>query len=205
MSNEAHVTKVSPLDSKDAKWVQLQKIDWTDSFGNQKVWEVATRKTRGSSGIDAVAIAPILLGKTVSTLIIHQFRPPVNAMCVEFPAGLIDEGETIEQTALRELKEETGLEGRVIKVSPTVCSDPGMTNANMQLVTVECDWNEGDELPEQDLQDSEDIEREIAPLKGLYQRLLELSSQGRIVDAKLFHWAEGLNFALESADKYRLR
>ena len=38
-----------------------------------------------------------------------QFRPPVNSICLEFPAGLVDEGETAEQSALRELKEETGV------------------------------------------------------------------------------------------------
>lgn len=75
----------------------------------------------------------------------------------------------------------------------------------MQLVTVEVPWKDGDQLPEQDLQDSEDILREITPLKGLYNRLLDLSKEGKIVDAKLFHWAWGVQFAIESGEKYGLR
>lgn len=82
-------------------------------------------------------------------MIILQYRPPVEAFCVEFPAGLIDEGETPEQAAVRELKEETGYAGKVgfanlkrisnstneprqvSSSSPALSSQPGMTSANM--------------------------------------------------------------------------
>lgn len=55
--------------------------------------------------------------KPVSTMIIVQYRPPVEAFCVEFPAGLIDEGESPEQAAVRELREETGYSGKVRSIS----------------------------------------------------------------------------------------
>ena len=51
-------------------------------------------------------------------MIIVQYRPPVEAFCVEFPAGLIDEGESPEQAAVRELREETGYSGKVCKFIP---------------------------------------------------------------------------------------
>ena len=67
-------------------------------------------------------------------MVILQYRPPVEAVCVEFPAGLIDEGETPEQAAVRELKEETGYEGKVCGISPILSNQPGMTNATHQVL-----------------------------------------------------------------------
>lgn len=47
-------------------------------------------------------------GEPTKTLVISQYRPPLRAWSIEFPAGLIDEGETPEEAARRELEEETG-------------------------------------------------------------------------------------------------
>lgn len=47
-----------------------------------------------------------------------QFRPPVDKITIEVPAGLVDEGETAEQAAVRELKEETGYMGQATMTTP---------------------------------------------------------------------------------------
>lgn len=198
MSQSPTINKTSPLPADEAKWIEFQKIDWTDQQGTNRVWEVASRKTRGKSGIDAVAIAPILKhpSRPTSTLIIKQFRPAVGGYCIELPAGLIDEKETPGQAAERELKEETGYEGKLISLSPTIVSDPGMTTANMQLAVVQVQLKEGDEEPEQHLDDGEFIERFVVPLELLQDRLLRFSKEkDTIVDARLFHWAAGIQFA----------
>ncbi|KAL9106562.1 MAG: hypothetical protein Q9227_008408 [Pyrenula ochraceoflavens] len=166
---EPQINKTEPLSNDEAKWTQLNKIHWTDQTGKSRIWEMASRKTRGSTGIDAVAIAPIIRhpSRPASTIVILQYRPPVGATCVEFPAGLIDEGETPAEAAVRELREETGYEGKVLDCSPTIVSDPGLTNANMQMVTVEVNLREGDKEPEQHLDEGEHIERVVVPLSEL--------------------------------------
>lgn len=206
MSQQPRNLKTSPLDPKDAKWIHLQQIQWTDQHGTERTWEVASRTKRNDIGIDAVAIAPILVypNKPAATLIILQYRPPLNATCVEFPAGLIDAGESPEEAALRELKEETGYEGRVIDVLPTMANDPGMSSSNMQLAVVEVQLRDSDEPPEQHLEEGEAIEPVLVPLSKLYDRLLQYTNEGLVVDSRLFHWAHGVKFALQFDNRYQI-
>lgn len=41
-------------------------------------------------------------------LTVEQYRPPIKQRLIEFPAGLVDEGETPAQAAMREVSEEIG-------------------------------------------------------------------------------------------------
>ncbi len=88
-------------------------------------------------------------------VMIREFRVPLGDYQYGFPAGLMDKGEEIEETAIRELKEETGLKiVNIVRKSPVIYSSSGMTDESISLVYVTCtgvpslEWNE----------DSEDIE-----------------------------------------------
>lgn len=90
---------------------------------------------------DAVAMVPILPDGSV--LLIREFRYPLNSWCVSFPAGLVDEGETLLEAARRELSEETGYRPRAdlgdFAVQPLAqagFSSTGMTEENVQAVIV---------------------------------------------------------------------
>lgn len=53
-------------------------------------------------------------------LLQKQYRPPIDKVCIEVPAGLVDAGESAERAAVRELKEETGYVGVVSESSPVM-------------------------------------------------------------------------------------
>jgi hypothetical protein len=76
-------------------------------------------------------------GEGAKVVVVKQFRPPVNKYTVELCAGLVDEGETVEEAALRELKEETGLQGKVLFTGGKQYMSPGLTNECVKTVFLE--------------------------------------------------------------------
>ncbi|RYP87176.1 hypothetical protein DL770_004827 [Monosporascus sp. CRB-9-2] len=121
MSNtEAKVLSTAPLSNEEAVWTKLVKIEYRDPKGKSRLWESAERRTRPrNSAIDGVGILAVVEKPTGPEIILQkQYRPPVDKVCVEVPAGLVDEGETAEEAAVRELKEETGYVGKVTETTP---------------------------------------------------------------------------------------
>jgi len=112
---------------------------------------------------------------------------------LELPAGLIDEGETASEAAVRELREETGLIGSAVSESPVIFSDPGMSNANMRLVEVLVDLDDARNIsPEQALEEGEDIKVHMVETSDLQQELLDLAEREEaVVDARLWSVAFG--------------
>lgn len=210
-TQEPHITSITDLPTSEAKWAALKKIAYTDDTGKSRLWEMATRKTRGSAGVDAVAIGNIIFPPPSSldsdpfTILVIQYRPPLDSYTIEWPAGLVDASESVETAAARELHEETGFEAtKILSTSPIVAADPGLTNANMQLVMAEVRLKDGDSLePQQRLDDGESIRRVRVKVKDLYRALVEFSEGTRdgengrkfVVAAKLYHWAAGVEFA----------
>ncbi|XP_062611696.1 ADP-sugar pyrophosphatase-like [Saccostrea cucullata] len=126
------------------KWLSLNNITYRDPAGKERLWESVKRTTRHSGSADAVGVIAILkrMLKFDCIVLVVQYRPPMQCCTVEFPAGLVDEGESPEVAALRELYEETGYTASVKHVAPASCLDPGIGNTTVQLVTVEIDGND---------------------------------------------------------------
>lgn len=188
---------------KRFKWITLKLIEWQDPSGKTRFWESCERTTRAASGVDAVAIVvkAISTSSPPQVIIVSQYRPPLASICLELPAGLIDKGESAEDAAFRELYEETGLTPhRLISVSPVCCSDPGMTNTNMQLAVVEVDLDAPiNRNTKQNLDDGECIDIEMAPWEGLLPWLIQRKRElGCQIDARLMSFALGLDLGTKS-------
>ncbi|XP_061923083.1 ADP-sugar pyrophosphatase isoform X1 [Entelurus aequoreus] len=142
-SNAPHIVKEELLAS--GKWVKLEKTTYVDPAGNTRIWETVRRTTRQTNtdadGVGIIALLKRTLHKD-SVVMVKQFRPPLGCFSLEFPAGLIDEGESAEMAALRELKEETGYKGEVMGVTPVTCLDPGLSNCTTQMVMVNINGDE---------------------------------------------------------------
>ena len=127
----------------------------------------------------------------------RQFRPPAGKLMLEFPAGLIEPGETPAETAERELYEETGYRGKVCSVSNPGYSSPGLTGEPITMVTMEIDgaaFRNREVVPHPE--DSECIECFRVPRRELAAFIREQEAQNVGVDTKLYVYALALNFPL---------
>ncbi|EEA24369.1 ADP-ribose diphosphatase [Talaromyces marneffei ATCC 18224] len=196
------ILETGPLDPAEARWIRLGKITYTDPLGVKRVWETAERQTRPkNSTIDGVGIIAILdTPHGPEILLQKQYRPPIDKVSIEVPAGLVDEGETPEQCAVRELKEETGYVGVVEKTSTVMFHDPGLTNANSSLVHIRIDMSlPANQNPVPELEENEFIECFTVPLATLYEETKRLEEEGYGIDARVGTLAE----AIELGKKYR--
>jgi ADP-ribose pyrophosphatase len=141
-----------------------------------------------------------------SLLLQKQFRPPLNRVTIEVPSGLIDEGETIAQSALRELKEETGY----IATLPAnerqdggfiMWNDPGFCNTNTCMMFVDVDMKDPrNQRPQPELEENEYIECFSLPLATLWEDLTRLDKEGFAIDARVATVAQGMELAKKYKD-----
>lgn len=106
---------------------------------NHNGYMFSTRKDKtvfeGNIQPDAVVI--IAQDEQGRELIIREFRPVIDKYVYARPAGMIDPGETPEQAAIREIKEETGLDLDVSNgtIYTQTYVSPGWTDELVAVVT----------------------------------------------------------------------
>ena len=144
-------------------------------------WEYSERTNPGGLAAIVIAVTP-----EDKVLFVEQFRIPLQARTIEMPAGLVgdvDSGESIEQSAIRELEEETGWtaeHAQVLMIGPT---SSGASSEKIAFVRAsglrKVGAGGGDP--------SEDITVHEVPRAGAAAWLAGKLGQGYELDAKL--WA----------------
>ena len=121
----------------------------------------------------AVAIVPIDADDNV--LMVRQYRHPIEQRLLEIPAGVVEIGESPDDTAQRELREETGFATRNLRAVGGIYSSPGFCDEMVYMYIAR------DLIPSRlPADDDEDISVERVPLSQA-GRLIRL---GEIQDAK---------------------
>ncbi len=126
----------------------------------------------------ASAVVPVLSDDTASDpqiLLIRQYRYAAGGPVWEIPAGRLDQGETPEACARRELLEETGAEAARLDRLTTIHTTPGFTDERIHLFAA---WG----LTMRGHQREADEFMEVHPLA--LSRILGMLKDGEITDAK---------------------
>jgi len=176
----------------EGRFIAFSRLAYVDGGGTARTWEAVQRTGNGARGA-AFIIARIVPQQEL--VLIRQFRPPAGRLMLEFPAGLIDPGETPETTASRELQEETGFRGRIIRVYKGGYSSPGMTGETICPVEMEIDGEYyRTHAPTPCPEGCEHIEVFRVPIADLEAFIRRMESEGTGIDSKLYAWLAAVRF-----------
>ncbi|XHR29850.1 MAG: NUDIX domain-containing protein [Chthoniobacteraceae bacterium] len=171
----------------EGRFLQFCHLTVLSASGEESGYECVGRVAEQSA---ATAVAIVQRDGEPHVVLVKQFRPPMNNITLEFPAGLVDERESPGITAVRELAEETGFDAVIKDVGPFVCNSPGMTNEQTAIVLVS-----GGEQATPCAEDVGHIKTCVVPLRGLLAYLRQEAANGLNIGAKLWSFALGLSVA----------
>ncbi|WP_409069867.1 NUDIX hydrolase [Clostridium sp. FAM 1755] len=122
----------------------------------------------------AVAILAYKDNNTV--LLLNQFRKAIDKHILEIPAGKIENGEDIKDSAIRELEEETGYKAGNMEYLGKIVTSPGFTNEYIYIYrgTNLYKGREG-------IQDEDEF---IDLLEVNIEKLKEYIKSGEVIDGK---------------------
>ena len=172
------------------KFLELQRISFTNDDGKELQWE-ACQRVNQANAVSVFAIMP----KAKTIVLVRQFRPPVGKYCIECPAGIIEEGESVLESAKRELLEETGyVVDKVVETGVAAENSSGLTGELTTPIVALID--ESKPRAKQHLDNSEHIEVLEVPISRLCNTLKKASANGDVVSGKLLAFSYGLRLSV---------
>ncbi|MDY3826420.1 MAG: NUDIX hydrolase [Lachnospiraceae bacterium] len=179
MEKHDHILSVEK--KTDNRFLNMYDLQYENKVGGQGIYHIASRgasieelklKTHKNKP-DGVIIYALYGPKRDKVVMVRQYRFSVDDYVYEFPAGLVDAGETYGQAGARELKEETGLDFTPVKAdemySKPLFTTVGMTDESCATVY---GYASG-KISKEGLEDNEDLEVIIADRKEVRRILKE--------------------------------
>ena len=163
---EKHDRVLSVEKKTDNRFLNMYDIQYENKVGGQGIYHIASRassidtlkmNTRVNRP-DGVIIYALYGPRRDKVVMVRQYRFSIDDYVYEFPAGLVDAGETYAEAGARELKEETGLDFVPLKADEMFCkplfSSIGMTDGSVATV-YGCSTGQ---VSREGLEDNEEIE-----------------------------------------------
>lgn len=115
----------------EGKLLSLEIVKTRDGQGHERSREVV----RHQPGAVVVGLREEsdVVAQGYQIVMIQQYRPAVGQEVLELVAGLVDEGETPQEAARREFREEAGLEAAEWVELGTILSSPGFTDERITI------------------------------------------------------------------------
>jgi ADP-ribose diphosphatase len=159
MSNSLTLPKVTQRKQvAKSRLFSIEQVDLTFSNGVQREYERMQGYGRG-----AVLIVPMLDDETF--LLVREYCAGTHTYELGFPKGLIDEGESAEHAANRELKEEVGYGANKFTHVHRVATAPAFFSASMEIFLAESLYAE--KLPGDEPEELEVISWKLADYQSL--------------------------------------
>ncbi len=158
------------------KYLETLQTTYINLAKKRITWESVKRIT--CNGI--VGIVPFT--DNGETILIKQFRPPVERFVIEFPAGLNDKNEPLIEVARRELQEETGYFSEDIEEIAVGPLSAGASNEVLNVFIARNAVLQGS----QNLDHAEEIEVIKVKIEGFYESLYALERDDTYIDLKLY-------------------
>ena len=138
------------------------------------------------------SVAVLVINEDNELALIKQFRSTTGEYFIEVPAGLLNEGETIEEAAAREAREESGLVIKEVKRLNKSCNylDPSKSNEDFGSAVAKVE-----RIADRHLDENEKIDSDVIwmPMSEVKERLKK-----QLVEGEPFF--EGLYMSGHSTD-----
>lgn len=136
---------------KDGRYLKNYELTYRNKAGKEKKYEIVSRNEIASPDMigEKVSGVSIVAYYEDKMLLLREFRMGVNRLIYNLCAGMIEEGESLEECIQRELYEETGLSvKRIRSILPPSFAAVAFSDVKTQIAFVDVEGSFEDHTSE---------------------------------------------------------